>query len=105
MAGTDDPCTQRVREVVEATSISFVAQCYRLYDAPPLGSLVRSGTPPLYAVVSQLVLQRQFREGCGTKLIPRWNLHLWGTQNRLWHTEGILLLIEGLACDVVEPRS
>ena len=29
VAGTDDPCTQRVREVVEATSISFVAQCYR----------------------------------------------------------------------------
>ena len=54
VAGTDDPCTQRVGEVVEATSISFVAQCYRLYDAPPLGSLVRSGTPPLYAVVSQV---------------------------------------------------
>ena len=38
--------------MVEATSTSFVAQCYRLYDTPPLGSLVRSGTPPLYAVVS-----------------------------------------------------
>ena len=51
MAGTDNPDTQRVGEVVEATSTSFVAQCYRLYDTPPLGSLVRSGTPPLYAVV------------------------------------------------------
>ena len=52
MAGSEGPGTQRVGEVVEATSTSFVAQCYRLYDTPPLGSLVRSGTPPLYAVVS-----------------------------------------------------
>ena len=54
MAGTDNPGTQRVGEVVEATSTSFVAQCYRLYDTPPLGSLVRSGNPPLYAVVFQV---------------------------------------------------
>lgn len=54
VAGTENSGTQRVGEVVEATSTSFVAQCYRLYDAPPLGSLVRSGTPPLYAVVSRV---------------------------------------------------
>ena len=39
------------------------------------------------------------------KLIPRWNPHLWGTENRLWYTGGILPLIEGRSCDVVEPRS
>ena len=54
VAGTDNPGTQRIGEVVEATSTSFIAQCYRLYDTPPLGSLVRSGTPPLYAVVSRV---------------------------------------------------
>lgn len=55
MAAADNPGAQRVGEVVEATSTSFVAQCYRLYGSPPLGSLVRSGTPPLYAVVSQVI--------------------------------------------------
>ena len=54
MAGTDNTETQRVGEVVEATSTSFVAQCYRLYDTPPLGSLLRSGNPRLYAVVSRV---------------------------------------------------
>ncbi len=54
VAGTDKPGAQRVGEVIEATSTSVVAQCYRLYDTPPLGSLVRSGTPPLYAVVSRV---------------------------------------------------
>lgn len=54
MAATDNPGAQRVGEVVEATSTSFVAQCYRLYDAPPLGALVRSGSPPIYAVVAQV---------------------------------------------------
>lgn len=54
VADTDNADTQRVGEVVEATSTAFVAQCYRLYDTPPLGSLVRSGNPPLYAVVSQV---------------------------------------------------
>ena len=54
MADSDDLRPQRVGEVVEATSTSFVAQCYRLYDTPALGSLVRSGTAPLYAVVSSV---------------------------------------------------
>ncbi|MCH8226354.1 MAG: hypothetical protein IIC97_10855 [Chloroflexi bacterium] len=55
MAGTENPGAQRVGEVVEATSTSFVAQCYRLYDSPPLGALVRSGAPPIYAVVAQVI--------------------------------------------------
>ena len=44
--------TSRVGEVVESGSTAFVAQSYRLYGAPPLGALVRTGGPcPAYAVV------------------------------------------------------
>ena len=34
---------ERVGEVVDASTTEFTAQCYRLYEAPPLGSLVRCG--------------------------------------------------------------
>jgi hypothetical protein len=33
---------QRVAEVVEASSAEFTAQCYKLEQAPPLGSLVKT---------------------------------------------------------------
>ena len=33
---------QRVGEVIEASTTDFVAQCYELYQSPPLGSLVRT---------------------------------------------------------------
>ncbi len=33
---------QRVGEVVEASTTDFVAQCYELYQSPPLGSLVKT---------------------------------------------------------------
>ena len=44
---------QRVGEVVEATTTDFVAQCYELYQSPPLGSLVKTRDLPieLYGVV------------------------------------------------------
>ena len=44
---------KRVAEVIESATAEFTAQCYELYDLPPLGSLVRvgSGTACLYAVV------------------------------------------------------
>jgi hypothetical protein len=43
----------RVGEVIEASTTSFTAQCYELYQIPPLGSLVKTGSPELelYAVV------------------------------------------------------
>ena len=41
----------RIAEVVEAASHRFVAQCYQLYQAPPLGALVWTGSPHIYAVV------------------------------------------------------
>jgi len=33
---------ERVGEVIEASTTDFVAQCYELYELPPLGSLVRT---------------------------------------------------------------
>lgn len=44
---------QRVGEVVAASTADFIAQCYELDQSPPLGSLVKTGEPPLelYGVV------------------------------------------------------
>ena len=33
---------QRVGEVIEASTTEFTAQCYELYQSPPLGSLVKT---------------------------------------------------------------
>ena len=45
--------SDRVGEVIEASTTDFVAQCYELYQMPPLGSLVKTGSSELelYAVV------------------------------------------------------
>ena len=44
---------QRVGEVIEASTTDFVAQCYELYQSPPLGSLVktRDSGVELYGIV------------------------------------------------------
>jgi hypothetical protein len=39
----------KTAEVVEASSVSFTAQCYELYELPPLGGLVKTGD--IYGVV------------------------------------------------------
>jgi hypothetical protein len=44
--------SDRVGEVVESSTAGFTAQCYKLYGAPPLGALVRTGAPEVYAVVA-----------------------------------------------------
>ncbi len=43
----------RVGEVIEASTTEFVAQCYELYQSPPLGSLVktRDEAVELYGIV------------------------------------------------------
>ena len=45
--------TQRVGEVIKASTTDFVAQCYELYQSPPLGSLVktRDSDVELYGIV------------------------------------------------------
>jgi len=44
---------QRVGEVIEASTTEFVAQCYELYQLPPLGSLVktRDKSVELYGII------------------------------------------------------
>ena len=47
-----EPTAAKLAEVIAATSTAFTAQCYRLYEAPPLGALVRAGeTACVYGVV------------------------------------------------------
>ncbi len=45
--------SDRVGEVIEASATDFVAQCYELYQSPPLGSLVktRDQDVELYGIV------------------------------------------------------
>lgn len=47
---------ERVGEVIEAHTADFTAQCYELYQSPPLGSLVRvgGGGTEIYGVVCQV---------------------------------------------------
>ena len=54
MTAPGSETSRRVGEVVESSSGSFVAQCYRLYDAPVLGSFVRTGSPEVYGVVCRV---------------------------------------------------
>ncbi len=44
---------QRVGEIIEASTADFVAQCYELYQLPPLGSLVKAKdlSAELYGIV------------------------------------------------------
>lgn len=43
----------RIAEVIEASTTEFVAQCYELYELPPLGSLVKTtdAAVELYSIV------------------------------------------------------
>ena len=45
---------QRVGEIIEASTTEFTAQCYELYQMPPLGSLVktRDASIELYGIVA-----------------------------------------------------
>jgi hypothetical protein len=42
--------TDKIAEVIEASTAEFDAQCYELYGLPPLGSLVRTGS--IYGIVA-----------------------------------------------------
>ncbi len=57
MVDGDGLKSRRVGEVVEAASTSFVAQCYKLYASPPLGSFVRTDSPTVYGVVCRVSTQ------------------------------------------------
>ena len=51
---TDIMPGQRVGEVTVSHSQRIEAQCYELHGAPPLGALLRVGSPPVYAVVREI---------------------------------------------------
>ena len=44
----------RVGEVVESATDRCTVQCYQLYQAPPLGTLVMTRSPAVYGVVSRI---------------------------------------------------
>ena len=49
------PADRAVGEIVEASTAELLAQCHRLYEAPPLGALVKSeGDAPVYGVVVEV---------------------------------------------------
>ncbi len=50
----DTMAGQRVGEVMVSHTERIEAQCYELLSAPPLGSLLRVGSPPVYAVVREV---------------------------------------------------
>ena len=54
MTMTDIMPGQRVGEVMVSHSQRIEAQCYELHSAPPLGALLRVGSPPVYAVVREI---------------------------------------------------
>ena len=54
MQDTHASHSNRIGEVIRADSGTISAQCYELYGSPPLGSLLRVGSPPAYAVVQSI---------------------------------------------------
>ena len=55
---TDEQKAARVGEVIEACTTDFVAQCYELYQSPPLGCLVKTrwdSNAELYGVVYKVL--------------------------------------------------
>jgi hypothetical protein len=46
-----DVSQNRVGEVVASVTYGFTSECYTLYDPPPLGAIVRTGSSAIYAVV------------------------------------------------------
>ncbi len=49
---------RRMGEVMDASTSEFTAQCYRLYDAPEIGSLVMCGQDaPVYGIVYEATTQ------------------------------------------------
>lgn len=45
----------RIGEVVASSTSEFTVHCYRLYDTPPLGSLVRAGSDAItYGVIGEI---------------------------------------------------
>lgn len=57
MADPGEPKPLRIGEVVASASASFTAQCYRLYQSPPLGSFVRTDSSSVVGVVCEVATE------------------------------------------------
>ena len=49
--------SERIGEIIEANTNSFIVQCYKLYESPPLGSIIQSGTPTIFGVISEITTE------------------------------------------------
>ena len=49
--------SERIGEIVEANTNSFTVQCYRLYESPPLGSIIQSGSPAVFGIITEISTQ------------------------------------------------
>lgn len=50
MRSINNKVSPKIAEVIEASIVEFTAQCYELYEVPPLGALVKTGD--IYGIVS-----------------------------------------------------
>lgn len=50
MRQIDNQTADKIAEVIEASTLQLSAQCYELYEIPPLGSLVKTGD--IYGIVA-----------------------------------------------------
>ena len=47
----------RIGEVIESSTTAFIVQSYRLYNTPPLGSFIQTGSPPIFGVVCKITTE------------------------------------------------
>ena len=51
--------SNRIGEVIEASTTQVLAQCYQLYSSPPLGTLIRVGSEgeAIYGIIVNISTQ------------------------------------------------
>lgn len=59
---------ERFAEVIETNSINFTAQCYQLYNTPPLGSIIKAGEPGILAIIHSI---KNGPVDAGRRVFPR----------------------------------
>ena len=51
------PGNNRIGEVIESSTTAFIVQSYRLYNTPPLGSFIQTGSPSIFGVVCKITTE------------------------------------------------
>ncbi|MQF64645.1 hypothetical protein FIM04_00770 [SAR202 cluster bacterium AC-409-J13_OGT_754m] len=49
--------SERIGEIIEANTNGFTVHCYKLYESPPLGSIIQSGIPTIFGVISEITTE------------------------------------------------